>query len=546
MATARITASMSSFDIENGENFTEYSERFEMFLLANSITDGDIKRAVFISTVGGPTYKLLRSLLGEAVMTTSFVNIIKTLKDHLQPVPNMIAERFHFFKRDRKHGESVNDYITELRRLSEHCAFGAGLNDYLRDRFVCGLSSESIQQKLLTVKYLDLDKALSVARSFESASRDAKLIHAGGGGSGTVHQAAKADEETECVHKLQQQNRGKQRDTRECYRCGNQGHFANSCPYISFSCRRCGKVGHLEKKCRSEKKELVKAPSKSAAICKVCTSSSKGDSWPTDDGDEGMLSMDPLSLYLLERQRAVDPVMVEVMMNGKPVRMEVDTGAAVSVMSQSSYERIKDHPQLQKSTLKLKTYTGEIVSPQGVGEVDVVYQNQESKLPITVVEGNVPNLMGRDWLGKLRLKWEELFPLDRRLNKLEGVDGPVAELLSQFPEVFTNDLGCLKDFKVHIPVPEGTPSKFCKARPVPYAMKSRVEEELDRLEKQGVWQRVQYSNWAAPIVPILKDPRDPTGTIRICGDYKQTVNKVAPVDTYPIPSSSPLLYILVP
>jgi hypothetical protein len=254
--------------------------------------------------------------------------------------------------------------------------------------------------------------------------------------------------------------------------------------------------------------------------------------------------MDLLSLYRLGRPESPDPVMVDVIVNGGPVRMEVDTGAAVSVMSQSSYERIRGDQPLRESGLKLKTYTGEIVTPRGVATVDVVYQDQQSQLPITVVAGNVPNLLGRDWLSKLRLKWEELFPMERRMHVLEGLQGPVSKLVAEFPVVFGDKLGCLKNFQVNIPVPDGAVPKFCKTRPVPYAMRSRVEEELDRLEKQGVWSRVKYSKWAAPVVVVLKDPRDPTGAIRICGDYKQTVNKVAPVDTYPIPSTIDQLAML--
>ena len=154
MASAQICASMTAFDIDNGEDFTEYAERFEMFLQANSIENADIQRAVFLATIGASAYKLLRSLLGEAVKTKSFKDLVKSMKDHLQPEPNQIAERFHFFKRDRKHGESVSDYIAELRRLSERCGFAGELNTYLRDRFVCGLTSEKIQQKLLTMKDL--------------------------------------------------------------------------------------------------------------------------------------------------------------------------------------------------------------------------------------------------------------------------------------------------------------------------------------------------------------------------------------------------------
>ena len=108
--------------------------------------------------------------------------------------------------------------------------------------------------------------------------------------------------------------------------------------------------------------------------------------------------------------------------------------------------------------------------------------------------------------------------------------------MSEFPGVFTEKLGCLKDFKVHVPVPEDVTPRFCKARSVPYSMRARVDVELDKLEKQGVWKKVTYSRWAAPIVPVLKDSRDPGGPVRICGDYKMTVNQVAPLDSYPIPN----------
>ena len=102
---------------------------------------------------------------------------------------------------------------------------------------------------------------------------------------------------------------------------------------------------------------------------------------------------------------------------------------------------------------------------------------------------------------------------------------------------FTPNLGCLKDFKVSIPVKDDSKPKFCKARPVPYALRSRVEEELDRLEEQGVYEKVAYSKWASPIVTVLKDANDVTGPIRICGDYKVSVNKCALLDSYPIPNT---------
>ena len=56
------------------------------------------------------------------------------MKDHLEPKPNIISQRYAFYKRDRRAGESVKGYMAELRKLSEHCDFGDKLGDNLRDK----------------------------------------------------------------------------------------------------------------------------------------------------------------------------------------------------------------------------------------------------------------------------------------------------------------------------------------------------------------------------------------------------------------------------
>ena len=78
---------------------------------------------------------------------------------------------------------------------------------------------------------------------------------------------------------------------------------------------------------------------------------------------------------------------------------------------------------------------------------------------------------------------------------------------------------------------EDAKPRFCKARSVPFATKEAIEAELDCLESCGILEKVDYSLWAAPIVAVTKEK---DGKIRICGDYKVTVNQSLEVDQYPL------------
>ena len=103
-------------------------------------------------------------------------------------------------------------------------------------------------------------------------------------------------------------------------------------------------------------------------------------------------------------------------------------------------------------------------------------------------------------------------------------------VLDQHKEVFNDELGTVKDAAAKFQIDTEAAPKFYKPRPVPYAMRNLVEKELERLQLQGIIEPVKLSDWAAPIVPVLKKD----GSIRICGDYKLTVNRAAKVDTYPL------------
>ena len=114
---------------------------------------------------------------------------------------------------------------------------------------------------------------------------------------------------------------------------------------------------------------------------------------------------------------------------------------------------------------------------------------------------------------------------------VRNLDPIHAELLAEVPDVFAEGLGKLKEMQVKINVKSGTIPRFFKARPIPYALKEKVENELDRLQQEVIIEPVQFAEWAAPIVPVCKS----NGQIRICGDYKVTIIRSVVEDKYPLP-----------
>ena len=147
------------------------------------------------------------------------------MKKHQNPRPNPIAERFKFNSRNRLPDESISTYMAELRRLTEHCNYGATLPDMLRDRLVCGVVHERIQQKLLSEgEGVTLDKATNIALSMESAIAQASEIQ-------------NVQQRTDNVNKLSSNGGEKTLKPQECYRCGGtttQSHARSRKGNVSF------------------------------------------------------------------------------------------------------------------------------------------------------------------------------------------------------------------------------------------------------------------------------------------------------------------------
>lgn len=492
---AALIGSVSEYD--TATSWSSYQERLGQFFVANDVDDGK-KAPILLSAIGCSGYELFKKLCAPDLPSTkTFDELCQIMTDYKHPTPSRIVSRYKFNTRNREEDESIAMYIAELRKLTTHCGFGDALGDLLTDRLVCGVRHEAIQKRLLAEDKLTLEQATKIAVAMEAAESGLKDLAA---------PRAKSE-----VYHVQEQNQSGEpaatRQSRPCNRCGGKNHRSSECRFKTATCRYCLKVGHIERVCLAKARGQPRQQEKTVNQVEASTT-----------------GVEPHTVFQLSNPH-VPAIKVESLVNGVAIPFELDTGSSCTLIPHAVYLKHFGNITLEVSDAVLQTYSGERVTPKGTFTATVAVHGQEVILPILVVPSTGPALLGRDLMAKVQLDW-------RRIMNVHSLSGSRAsEIIKAHPEVFSPGLGELQGVKASINIESGATPRFHKARSLPFAMRAPVEAELDRLLEEGIIEPVQFSEWAAPIVPVVK----PDKSIRICGDYKLTINQASKLDRYPIP-----------
>ena len=339
---------------------------------------------------------------------------------------------------------------------------------------VCGVNDERIQRQLLAESQLDFKKALELATAMEIVDNNTDNIQQG-------NSVEKPKEQP--VNRLSKQQ-GKHA-AKECYRCGGKFHEAEKCRHKDEKCYQSHKKGHKAIKCRANPKTNQRNGQKRGNTHHM---EATGIEEEEENGEE----------YSMFRVVAggKEPYCVVIDLNGISTSMEVDTGAAATIISKETFKEInqghsaKKKLEMKPAHVKLPTYTGELIKVLRTIDVVLKYEGQKNELSTLVVEGSGLSLLERDWLKEVKLDWKRLFKMNMD-EKL--VESRLEKLINQCSEVFEEGLGTFRGPKAKINVEVDAVPKFCKAQPVPYAMKGKIEEELKRLLEEGTIVSVQFS-----------------------------------------------------
>ena len=204
------------------------------------------------------------------------------------------------------------------------------------------------------------------------------------------------DVNTSNTHALRQ-NAGR----RKCYRCGSEGHLANVCRHKETICHNCSVKGHLAKVCRRREENTQLNSARSAEN--------------ETDGEH--------NIYYVYKLASKEPLKVKINVNAVPVDFEIDTGSGLTILSDKFYRKYFYNRQLEKANVVIKTYNNEQLNVLGKLIATVEYNNKKyNELNVYVVKGDGVNLLGRDWLSIIDLKWDDIVTSNHSLNKFTSTN----------------------------------------------------------------------------------------------------------------------------
>lgn len=520
-----------------------YWDRFLTFSKAHSISD-EKQAQIFLTNQTTHVYQMLSTLASQLnpaknVNDLTIAEIKEFMETQYDAKRFIVRERYKFWSQPaRKPGETVNELAARIRQKASTCDFPSitdALDEAMRTAFVCLVNNEAATKALFKVKddELSFNKAVEVAKDIEDTSTVAK---------DTVY--GSQDKEINKVHsrhfkpwKSRTSSVKSDRPTYTCYRCGKTGHKADDCRFRNSECRYCKRTGHIESACRSKQRT----------------------------GNVKVISKEEIKkIKSLTGDATIPKLLTKVDINGKQLNFELDTGACANFITDHLWKKIGS-PKLEKSDCRYESATKHSLPTFGHFTAKVkcdlaTNADMDHKLQFMVTKIPHLNLLGRNAIHKLGISMDHVLSIvadygfaGKQLNKVKSMANNLPgnqtlksacqQLCDEFPDLFKSELGCLKDFELDVKFKEDAKPKFCKPRPVPFAILDELAQVYEAGINKGVWKLAQFNEYGTPVVPIRKAqlPGTAKPALRVCGDYSVTVNPQLETHRQPIPLPEDLM-----
>lgn len=185
---------------------------------------------------------------------------------------------------------------------------------------------------------------------------------------------------------------------------------------------------------------------------------------------DSFFSIDKISNFKLKD----DPFKVNLNVENIQIIFEIDTGSAYSIILETMFNDLLGTKVMENNDLALSDYVGNKITPTTKVKLSVDYNNKTTSIWVYIVPNGGPPLLGRNDLILLGID-------NFSTCNFTGETHNVNLILNEYKYVFSDGLGSFIAYQVSLKVKQDSVPKFCKARPVPLALREKVENEIDRL-----------------------------------------------------------------
>ena len=206
-----------------------------------------------------------------------------------------------------------------------------------------------------------------------------------------------------------------------------------------------------------------------------------------------------------------------IKVNDRHTTFKLDTGAQCNVISKKTYDQISKRPLL-KSKTKLVTFSGHKLKACGKASMVCEYKQKLNVVEFEVVQQNVPSVLGLKTCKEMKL-----------VQRVDSIGTKSDDPLEEYKDVFEG-LGCITNTTYQIKIDPDKNPVVHPPRRVPVTLRSKVKDELDRMTRLNVIERVhEPTDWVNSMVTVTK----PNGKLRICIDPRD-LNRAIKREHYPM------------